>query len=58
MQFTYVDLVAGLLVLISAYLAYVRGMTREVLAIGGWLIAGLAALYLAPMVKPLLEWRR
>ena len=55
MQFTYVDLAAGALVLISAYLAYARGVTRELLAIGGWILAGLAALYLAPMLRPLLN---
>lgn len=55
MQFTYVDLAAGALVLISAYLAYSRGVTRELLAIGGWVLAALAAFYLAPVLKPLLN---
>ena len=43
----------ALIVLVSAFLAYNRGVTREALAIGGWIVAGLAAFYFAPMVSPL-----
>lgn len=53
MEFTLADGAVALIVLVSALLAYNRGVTREVLAIGGWIIAGLAAFYFAPMVSPL-----
>ena len=53
MQFTYIDGAAAVLVLLSAILAYSRGLTREVFALGGWILAGLAAFYFAPMVSPL-----
>ena len=53
MQFTLADGAVALIVLVSAFLAYNRGVTREALAIGGWIVAGLAAFYFAPMVSPL-----
>ncbi len=53
MEFTLADGAVALIVLVSALLAYNRGVTREVLAIGGWIVAGLAAFYFAPMVSPL-----
>lgn len=53
MDLTLADGAVALVVLISALLAYSRGVTREALAIAGWLIAGLAAFYFAPMVSPL-----
>lgn len=53
MEFTLADGAVALVVLVSAVLAYNRGVTREALAIAGWLIAGLAAFYFAPMVSPL-----
>ena len=55
MSFTYVDAAVAVIVLLSAFLAYSRGFTREMFAIGGWLLAALAAFYFAPMVKPLIE---
>ena len=55
MSFTYVDAVVAVIVLLSAFLAYSRGFTREMFAIGGWLLAALAAFFFAPMVKPLIE---
>lgn len=55
MQFTYVDAVVGVVTLLSAFLAYQRGLTREILAIGGWILAGFAGLYFAPMVEPLIR---
>ena len=55
MAFTITDAVVLLIVLISAFLAYSRGLTREVLAIGGWVVAALAAFYFAPMVEPLVR---
>lgn len=53
MEFTIADGGVALVVLVSAGLAYGRGLTRETLAIGGWLAAGFAAFFFAPMVSPL-----
>lgn len=55
MQFTLVDGVVAVVTLLSAFLAYQRGLTREILAIGGWIVAALAAFYFAPMVEPLIR---
>lgn len=55
MQFTYVDAAVAVIILLSAFLAYTRGLTREVFAIGGWILAGFAAFYFAPMVEPLIR---
>ena len=54
MQFTYVDAIVAVVTLLSAFLAYQRGLTREVLAIGGWIVAAFAAFYFAPIVAPLI----
>lgn len=53
MSFTYVDAIVAAIVAISAFLAYSRGLTREVLAIGGWVVAALLAFYLAPGFAPI-----
>ncbi len=53
MEFTIADGVVALVILVSAFLAYNRGMTRELMAIGAWIIAGLVAFYFAPMVAPI-----
>jgi membrane protein required for colicin V production len=53
--FTITDAVVLLIVMLSAFLAYSRGLTREVLAIGGWVVAGLAAFYFAPFLEPLVR---
>ena len=55
MQFTYVDAAVALITLLSAVLAYTRGLTRELFAIGGWILAGFAAFYFAPIVEPLIR---
>jgi membrane protein required for colicin V production len=53
--FTIIDgVVAGLIVL-SALLAYGRGLVREALAIGGWIVSGLVAFAFAPQVEPLVK---
>lgn len=54
MSFTIADAVVALIVFVSGFLAYARGVTREALAIGGWIVAGLASFYLAPFVEPLM----
>ncbi len=49
---SYLDLGVIVIVLISAFLAMVRGFTREVLAIGSWVAAALAAFFFYPYVLP------
>jgi membrane protein required for colicin V production len=53
MQFTYIDAIVAAVTLVSGFLAYSRGFTREVFAIGGWILAAVIALYLAPLAAPL-----
>ena len=55
MQFTVVDAGVAVIVLISAILAYSRGFTRELFAIGGWIIAIVVAYYVAPVLDPLMR---
>lgn len=55
MNFTYVDAAVGVVTLLSAFLAYNRGLTRELFAIGGWVLAAFAAFYFAPIVEPLMR---
>jgi membrane protein required for colicin V production len=49
---SYLDLGLIAVVLISAFLAMLRGFTREVLAIASWGAAAVAAIYLHPLVLP------
>jgi membrane protein required for colicin V production len=55
MQFTVVDGGVAVITLISAILAYSRGFTRELFALGGWIIAIVIAYYLAPVLDPLMR---
>jgi len=55
MQFTMVDGGVAAIALLSGYLAYVRGFTREVLAIGGWVAAAVIAALATPIVEPLMR---
>ncbi len=55
MEFTIVDAAVAVVVLISGALAYSRGFTRELFAIGGWIIAFVVAYYLAPALEPLMR---
>ena len=43
-----------IIVAISTILALFRGLTREVLAITGWILAAYAALFIGPLVSPYL----
>jgi membrane protein required for colicin V production len=52
---TWVDGVVLAVLLLSAGLAYVRGAVREVLGIGAWVGAVIAAVLLEPVVKPLAD---
>ncbi|WOJ89586.1 CvpA family protein [Methylocapsa polymorpha] len=49
---SYLDLGLIVVILISAFLAMLRGFTREVLAIASWGGAAVAAIYLYPFVVP------
>src|SRR5262249_14821810 len=46
MQFSWLDVILVVIMLISGFLAMVRGFTREVLSIFSWAVAAVAALYL------------
>lgn len=51
--FTIVDGIAAGVIVISAILAYSRGLVREVLSILGWVAAAVVAFIFAPQVVPL-----
>ncbi|MDF1855589.1 CvpA family protein [Pseudooceanicola sp.] len=53
--FTIIDGVVAAIIVISAILAYSRGFLREVLAIGGWVVAAVLAFIFAPQVQPLVK---
>ena len=52
---TAVDGGAALIVIVSAILAFSRGLVRELMAILGWIGAAVAAYYFAPSVQPLVK---
>ena len=51
----WLDLGLIAVILISAFLAMLRGFTREVLAIGSWVAAAVAAFYFHPLVVPYIK---
>lgn len=53
--FTIIDGVVALVIVLSALLAYSRGLVREALAIAGWIVAGILAFIFAPQVEPLVK---
>ena len=53
--FTIIDGIVAVIIIISAVLAYSRGFVREVLSIGGWILAAIAAYIFAPTVEPLIK---
>jgi membrane protein required for colicin V production len=53
--FNIVDGVALALIVVSAVLAWSRGLVRETLAIVGWIVAAVAAFAFAPAVEPLMR---
>ncbi|MBP0480950.1 CvpA family protein [Sagittula salina] len=53
--FTIVDGVVGLVIVMSALLAYSRGLVREVMAIVGWIAAAILAFMFADQVQPLVK---
>lgn len=54
-SFTLVDAAVALVIIVSAILAYSRGLVRELLAIAGWIVAAVVAFVLAPTVEPLVR---
>jgi len=54
-SFTLVDAAVALVIVVSAILAYARGLVREILAILGWVAAAIAAFLFAPMAEPLVR---
>ncbi len=55
MDFTIIDAVVAVVIVVSAILAYSRGLVREVLAIVGWVAAAIVAYIFAPQVEPLMK---
>lgn len=53
--FTLVDGVIAAVIILSAILAYSRGLVREVLAIGVWIVAAIVASMFADQVQPLIK---
>jgi membrane protein required for colicin V production len=53
--FTYVDGLVLAIIVLSAVLAYARGLVRESLAIIGWIAAAIAGFVFAPSVEPLMR---
>ncbi|WP_323785330.1 CvpA family protein [Thalassovita sp.] len=53
--FTLIDGVVALIIILSALLAYSRGLVREALAIAGWVVAAVLAFVFAPQVQPLVK---
>lgn len=53
--FTIIDGVVALIIIVSALLAYSRGVVREIMAIAGWIAAAVLAFVFAPQVEPLVK---
>ena len=53
--FTYVDGIVALILVVSAILAYSRGLVRETMAIAGWIVAAIAAFGFAKVAQPLVQ---
>jgi membrane protein required for colicin V production len=53
--FTIIDGVVAVVIILSALLAYGRGIVREAMAIAAWIAAALLAFLFAPRVEPLVR---
>ncbi len=53
--FTLVDAVVAVVIVLSAILAYSRGVVREILAIAGWVGAAVLAFVFAAQAEPLIK---
>ncbi|VDC33294.1 CvpA family protein [Pseudogemmobacter humi] len=54
-NFTWIDGIAALIILLSAVLAYSRGIVREGMAILGWIGAAVVAFLFAPAAMPIVR---
>ncbi|MEM1076265.1 MAG: CvpA family protein [Pseudomonadota bacterium] len=54
-NFTMIDGVVALVIVISALLAYSRGLVRELMAILGWVAAAVLGFMFAPQVEPMVR---
>ncbi len=54
-NFTVLDGIVAVVIILSAVLAYSRGLVREALAIGGWILAAIVAYVFAPSAEPLMK---
>ncbi|KUP92215.1 CvpA family protein [Tritonibacter horizontis] len=52
--FTIIDGAVALVIVVSALLAYARGFVREIMAIIGWIAAGILSYMFAPKAEPLM----
>jgi membrane protein required for colicin V production len=55
MDFTIIDAIVAVVIIVSAILAYSRGLVRETLAIAGWIAAAVVAYIFAPQAEPLMK---
>lgn len=55
MEFTIIDAVVAVVLIVSAVLAFSRGFVRETLAIAGWVAAAVVAYIFAPQAEPLMK---
>lgn len=53
--FTVIDAIVAVVILLSAILAYSRGLVREVMAIVGWVAAAILAFLFAHQAEPLIR---
>ncbi|WP_295312031.1 CvpA family protein [Roseobacter sp.] len=53
--FTIIDGAVALVIVVSALLAYGRGLVRELMAIVGWIAAAILGFMFAPQVEPLVR---
>lgn len=53
--FTLIDGIAAAVIILSALLAYGRGLVREIMAIAGWIAAAILGFLFAPTVEPLMS---
>lgn len=53
--FTIVDGIVAVIIILSALLAYSRGLVREAMAIVGWVAAAVLAFIFAPSIRPLVK---
>ncbi|QBF31388.1 CvpA family protein [Thalassococcus sp. S3] len=53
--FTIIDGIVAVIIVLSALLAYARGLVREAMAIAGWIAAAVLGFIFAPQVEPLVK---